>query len=222
MSNHFQPGHHVQHPHLSHLSSRLNHNSARQSNPPTGSHSQYSFPNQPSPYQPSQPNNSTVNNIVLNSQSTNNINGPRSHLPPPNAQPGPNSNPLLHLQHTANNAYPNSINAQQNCNNGLNAPNQSIPVNQLQHPSVNNQIPPSNQLMHSNLQPTVQLPQPLPQTHMQNADADQLTRQQMTTNSRLKSFIQNRQHNGMTGKTPVYSPTQSPIGYNSKLSSLLL
>lgn len=131
-----------------------------------------------------------VNNVISPGQ--------QSH---PNGPPN-TSNPLMHLQHTANNAYHSSSMNSQNCGlppNTLNMSNNSL------HPS-NNQIPP-NQIMHSAVPP-----------HMQQAtEADQLnvSRQQMTTNSRLKSFIQNRQHNGIT-KTPVYSPTQSPIGYSSK------
>lgn len=96
--------------------------------------------------------------------------------------------------------------------NGLSSTNTMNMSNSTNlHPS-NTQITASNQIMHSSILPP-NVPQQTTAHHMQSTDADQ-TRQQMTTNSRLKSFIQSRQHNGIT-KTPAYSPTQSSA-YNSK------
>lgn len=177
----------------SHLSPRLN---AAQ---PVPHHSYSSYPQSSSNYQPSGPpivNNvvNIVNNSIVSPHSSNN----------PGQHPS-SSNPLAHLQHAANNAYHSSMNSQQPSTNPMNMPGSGS-----LHPSSASQVPPG-QLMHSNL------PQPTAH-HMQgSSEADQLnvSRQQMTTNSRLKSFIQNRQHNGIT-KPAVYSPAQSPIAYNSK------
>ena len=176
----------------SHLSPRLN------AGQPVPHHSYSSYSQPSSNYQPSGPPiGNNVVNIVSGIVSPHSSNNPGQH--------SGSSNPLAHLQHAANNAYHSPITSQPPSTNAM-----SMPGSGSLHPSSASQVPPS-QLMHSTL------PQPAAH-HMQGAsEADQLnaSRQQMTTNSRLKSFIQNRQHNGIT-KPAVYSPAQSPITYNSK------
>ena len=182
-------------PHLaSHLSPRLN---AVQ---PVPHHSYLSYPQSSSNYPPSGP--TIVNNVVNIVNSS--LVSPHSSTNP--GQHPSSSNPLAHLQHATNNDYHSSMNSQQPSTNTM-----SMPGSGNLHPSTASQVPP-NQLMHSTL------PQPTAHHLQGSSEADQLnaSRQQMTTNSRLKSFIQNRQHNGITTKPAVYSPAQSPIAYNSK------